>query len=95
MMRGDYCGDGRAFTRDGTLIDIYDRIGIQKSDQDPSMSFEAAWGPNGAICVARTRLPDLIDLAGLARTCPRLSSRLGPAACNDAERDGLVMNRSR
>src|SRR5262249_46161749 len=36
MMRGDYCGDGRPFTRDGTWIDIYDRLGIQKSDEDLS-----------------------------------------------------------
>jgi ADYC domain-containing protein len=95
MLRGDYCGDGRHFTRDGTWIDLYDRIGIQKSDEDPSLSFEAAWGPRGAICVARTRLPDLIDLDGLARACPRLAGRLGPAACADGEQDGLVMNRSR
>ncbi len=95
MLRGDYCGDGRHFTRDGTWIDIYDRIGIQSSDRDPSLSFEAAWGPNGAICVARTRLPDLIDLDGLARSCPRLASHLGPSACSDTERDALVMNRSR
>jgi len=95
MLRGDYCGDGRPFTRDGTWIDLYDRIGIQKSDNDPSLSFEAAWGPNGATCVARTRLPDLIDLDDLARVCPRLSGRLGPAACSEDDRDGLVMNRSR
>jgi hypothetical protein len=94
MMRGDYCGDGRPFTRDGTLIDIYDRIGVQKSD-DPSLSVEAAWGPDGAICVAHTRVPDIIDLAGLAKACPRLAGKLGPAACNDDAPGGLVMNRSR
>ena len=95
MMRGDYCGDGRHFTRDGTWIDVYDRIGIQKSDEDPSLSFEAAWGPRGAVCVARTRLPDLIDLDGLVRACPRLSGRLGPAACTVDARDSLLLNRSR
>ena len=95
MLRGDYCGDGRHFTRDGTWIDLYDRIGIQKSDQDPSLSFEARWSPRGAICVAHTRLPDLIDLDGLAQACPHLAGRLGPAACSDDAQDGLVMNRSR
>jgi ADYC domain len=95
LFRGDYCGDGRPFTRDGTWIDVYDRIGVQKSDEDPTLRFEAAWGPDGAICVARTRLPDIIDLDTLAKTCPRLAGRLGPQACTDQEQDGLLLNRSR
>ena len=95
MMRGDYCGDGRPFTRDGTIIDIYDRIGVQKSDGDPSFSFEAVWGPGGALCVAHPRIPEIIDLEGLARACPRLAAKLGPAACNENVSDGLLINRSR
>ena len=94
MVRGDYCGDGRHFTRNGTLIDIYDRIGVQSSD-DPSIGFEAAWGPDGAICVAHARVPDIIDLDGLAKACPRLAGKLGPAACNENAPGGLIMNRSR
>ena len=27
LLRADYCGDGRPFTRDGTLVDIYDHLG--------------------------------------------------------------------
>jgi hypothetical protein len=95
MVRGDYCGDGRPFTRDGTIIDIYDRISVQKSDEDPLLSFEAAWGPNGAICVAHTRIPDIVDLDGLGRTCPRLVGRLGPAVCNESASGALLLNRSR
>jgi len=95
LLRGDYCGDGRPYTRDGTLVDIYDRIGVQKSDGDPSMSFEAVWGPDGAVCVAHTRIPDIIDLDGLARACPRLAGKLGPDACNDNAPGGLISNRSR
>lgn len=94
-MRGDYCGDGRPYTRDGTWIDLYDRIGVQNSDEDPSLSFEAAWGPEGAICVARTRIPELIGLDGLARACPRLAGRLGPAACDEHAAGGFIINRSR
>src|SRR5262249_43446068 len=95
LFRGDYCGDGQHYTRDGTWIDVYDRIGVQASDGDPTLRFEPAWGSGGAICVARTRLPDLIDLDGLAKACPRLAGRLGPAACTEQERDGLLLNRSR
>lgn len=93
-MRGDYCGDGRPYTRTGTWIDLYDRIGVQQSDGDPSLSFEAAWGPEGAICVARTRIPEIIGLDGLAQICPRLAGRLGPAACDQHAIGGLIINRS-
>ena len=95
MVRADYCGDGRPFTRNGTLIDVFDRVNIQKSDGDPSLRFEAAWGPQGAICVARTRIPDLVDLDGLERACPRLTGRLGPATCNEDASGALILNRSR
>jgi hypothetical protein len=95
MLRGDYCGDGRAHTRAGALIDVSDRIGIQKPGDDPSLRFEAAWGPDGALCVAHTRVPDLIDLDGLARDCPRLVGKLGQAVCSENETAGLIFNRSR
>jgi hypothetical protein len=95
MMRGDYCGDGRPYTRNGTLIDIYDRIGVQRSDNDPSLSFEAVWEPQGAVCVARTRIPEIITIDALAEACPRLAKHLGPAACTDNVPGGLISNRSR
>jgi hypothetical protein len=94
LLRGDYCGDGRPFTRDGTLVDIYDHFGGHRSDADPRFSFEAAWGPEGAVCVARTRLPDIIDLDGLGRACPRLAGRLGHAVCSENVPGGLIFNRS-
>ena len=94
LLRADYCGDGRPFTRDGTLVDIYDRLGIHASDADPRLTFEAAWSPEGAVCVARTRLPDIIDLEGLGRACPRLAGRLGSAACSENLPAGLIFNRS-
>ena len=94
LLRADYCGDGRPFTRDGTLVDIYDHLGAHRSDADPRLSFEAAWGPEGAVCVARTRLPDIIDLDGLERACPHLVGRLGTAACSENVPGGLIFNRS-
>lgn len=94
LLRADYCGDGRPFTRDGTLVDIYDHLGGYRSGADPRLSFEAAWGPEGAVCVARTRLPDIIDLDGLGQACPRLVGRLGNAACSENVPGGLIFNRS-
>ena len=59
-VRADYGGDGIGHTRDGTLIDISDRLGIQRPEPGPrghALEFEAAWGPDGASCVRRTRMP--------------------------------------
>jgi ADYC domain len=95
MVRGDYCGDGRPFTRDGMLIDVYDHIGVQKPENDQSLSFEAAWGPHGAICVAHTRVPEIINLDGLAKACPGLDGRLGPNVCSENVAGALVFNKSR
>ena len=54
MLRADYCGDGTPNTVDGTLINIYDGIGIQR-DTDP-WTFEAEWTTSGARCVDRGRV---------------------------------------
>ena len=94
MARADYCGDGVSWTRDGTLVNLYDTLGVQISDPVPEMYFEAGWGPRGAICVndARyaARLPDGARLlppcwAELPR-CTSLTdaSRLGATLANDS-----------
>jgi ADYC domain len=85
MIRADYCGNGRANTRDGVRIEFYDRLGIQRPEPAEGMSFEAAWGPDGAVCVAHPRLRELTTLDGLARDCPqRLAGRLGAPCQEDA-----------
>jgi hypothetical protein len=74
MTRADYCGDGRPHTRDGTLIDVYDRLGIQTRVERPDMVFEAAWGPEGAVYVSRPRIGT--SLEKLVALCPeRLQGR--------------------
>ncbi|MFO1028821.1 MAG: ADYC domain-containing protein [Acetobacteraceae bacterium] len=81
MVRADYCGN-QGTTRDGMLIDVYDRIVIQPRDTARSdLTFEAAWGPEGAVCVAHTRVPQNMTLERLGMVCPRLRGRLGAAAC--------------
>ena len=94
MVRADYCGDGTPHTRNGTPIDIYDRFGIQKDEPKPGMTFEAAWGPKGAVCVARTRIPGVATLDQVLASCPRLRSAPSGAACSDAAPGALLFNKS-
>ncbi|MGQ0622505.1 MAG: ADYC domain-containing protein [Panacagrimonas sp.] len=97
MVPADYCGDLKPHTKDGTSIDLYDDLGIQKpgSLDDAEYSFEAGWGPGGAVCVAKTRWPELQTLEALQQECPRL---VNAATCdeNSARKGGaLLFNRSR
>jgi hypothetical protein len=75
MARADYCGNGRSHTRDNTTIDIYDSAGVMtpateaSADWDPARgSFEAAWAPDGATCMARAR--DGRTLDSILKECP-------------------------
>jgi hypothetical protein len=89
-LRADYCGDGRAHTVDGTRIDLYDPRSIQEDEPAPGMRFEAAWGPEGALCLARPRRPELTPPEALEGLCPaRLAGRTGPAACGEDTAGGL------
>jgi hypothetical protein len=71
MVRADYCGDGRAHTLDGTRIDIWDGLGIQKREErdgHPEV-FEAAWSPGGA---AYLNMPRWSDKVGdVVKDCPK------------------------
>jgi ADYC domain len=98
MTRADYGGDGSAGTREGTTVHVCDRFGVRPCHQDAPLAFEAAWRADGAVCVARPRVADVVTLEQLAERYPRLKARLGPAACNEerALRDAaaLLFNRS-
>jgi hypothetical protein len=94
MVRADYGGDGVGHTRDGTPIDVYDRLGIVPPETDPgALSFEAGWGVDGAVCVRKPRLPDIVSLVELERLYPRLSAQTG-AACSERDPRALIFNRS-
>ncbi len=85
MLRADYCGDGAAHTRDGTPINISDRLGLQTFDPAPAMRFEAAWGADGAVCVHRVRVAEAASLEELVRACPsRLKGKVGKACTAEA-----------
>ena len=97
MVRADYCGDGRGWTRTGMAIDVFDDIGIQSAETrgDPTYSFEAGWTPGGAVCVAHTRVPENIKLEQLRSVCPRLAASPPPCDEDHARAAGaLVYDRS-
>lgn len=98
MLRADYGGDGSSTTREGTLIYWCDRFGVRPCGEDAPGAFEAAWGRNGAICVARPRIAENVSLEQLAERYPRLKPHLGSATCSEdgAVRDpaALLFNRS-
>ncbi|MBV9202478.1 MAG: hypothetical protein JOY83_22635 [Alphaproteobacteria bacterium] len=92
LVRADYCGDGVGYTRNGTPIDVFDAIGIQRDEIAPGMTFEAAWGPDGAVCVRHPRLEELPNPETLVQQCPRLAGYVGER-CDEAAR-ALLFNRS-
>jgi len=91
LVRADYCGDDVGHTRNGMPIVIFDHIGVERDEPVPEMRLEAAWGPQGAVCVRHTRLGKP-DLAALVALCPRLAGHVG-GACGEAV-PALPYNRS-
>ena len=82
MVRADYCGDGRSWTRNGMSIDIFDRFGVQKADNPTNMTLEAAWSPEGAVCIHHARVPSVGTLGAVLAACPRLAAHAG-AQCDE------------
>jgi hypothetical protein len=56
--RAEYRSD-TAYTCTGTLIDVYDRLSIQRPSTQSSepLLFEAAWGKDGPVCINHPRFP--------------------------------------
>jgi hypothetical protein len=75
MTRADYCGNGKSHTRDGTPINIYDELGIQKKTPNSEMVFEAAWSPDGATFINRPRWFETVS--EIRQECPnKLKGRI-------------------
>ncbi|MES2299075.1 MAG: ADYC domain-containing protein [Pseudomonadota bacterium] len=96
MVRADYGGEGRAYTENGKLIDVFDDAGIQTPDMLPDQDFEAGWGPRGAVCVRHTRVARNVTLAQLAARYPALRGQVGPHCTIEyaRARGALLFNRS-
>ena len=39
MLRADYCGDGVSHTRNGTLVELFDALDVQRDSSDPRVRF--------------------------------------------------------
>ena len=94
MARADYCGNGTSHTQDATLVDIYDSRGLLARTTSPTArwqpdraSFEAAWGPDGAVCLARTRDDRPVD--AILKECPGRFSRGPELDLGDGDRCSL------
>ena len=74
--RADYCGNGTPHTRNGTAINVWDRLPAPGPIQSHGgllpplgMLFEAGWNTGGAVCLSHARW--LLDPGGLlAAACP-------------------------
>jgi hypothetical protein len=64
MVRADYCGDGRPFTLDGRVINVYDGLGVQTDTEQ--WTFEAEWSGQGAVCLSQQRVYQLQAQLGAA-----------------------------
>jgi len=49
LLRADYCGTGVSYTADGTLLNLFDNLGIQKDTE--LWTPEAEWKTTGARCI--------------------------------------------
>ncbi len=66
-LRADFCGDGTPYTVDGTVLNIYDRDGIQTDDA--AWPLEARWDKHGAACISAPEATRFIQAAGQTPTC--------------------------
>lgn len=66
-LRADYCGDGTSYTVSGTLVNLYDDVGIQPDTE--AWTVEAAWTPDGAACVTSAKNTRFSQVAHQTPTC--------------------------
>jgi uncharacterized protein YjbI with pentapeptide repeats len=82
MIRADYCGDGRSWTVDGTIINLYDNLGIQADTE--SWPMEAEWSIDGARCLSHQRIQSL-------PTVPSCSFERSPLECGQPPQWGSTL----
>jgi hypothetical protein len=75
LARADYCGNGTSHALPDAPVELYDTLGVRplvagagERGALERSSFEAAWAPDGAVCLARTR--DGRGLEEIEKECP-------------------------
>jgi hypothetical protein len=66
-LRADYCGDGTPHTVDGTMVNLYDNLGLQTDTAD--WTPEAEWTPDGATCVSKKKATRFDQVARERPSC--------------------------
>lgn len=84
-LRADYCGSGATHSAEHANFSIYDLIGVRKLAAPAGQSFEAAWGPRGAVCVRHVRAPARVTLRDLRTECPNLPKVKLEESCDERE----------
>lgn len=62
-LRADYLGDGTSYTIDGTVLSMYDELGVRNDTEVGTV--EATWDADGALGISAARVPSLVDGLGL------------------------------
>lgn len=86
-LRADFCGDGKSYTVDGTLVNIYDTDGMLPDSV--AWTVEAEWTPEGARCVSSK---DATRFAQAAHETPGcfLRSFKTASSCGNGRRGGII-----
>ncbi|WP_428261800.1 ADYC domain-containing protein [Haliangium sp.] len=77
MITADYCGTGYSFTETGTSLHWLNDALWSDNGAPPASSFEAKWGPTGALCLDNPRLATLAEIASECDLPPPCSEYAG------------------
>ena len=86
LLRGDYCGNGSAYTVDGTLLNLYDNVGVQADAEN--WHPEGEWTPAGARCI-NINFSYRYDLT--AGKDPSCAKKAKSTACGTTFRNGALL----
>jgi hypothetical protein len=90
LVRADYCGDGKSYTENGTMIWVSESPSFP-GVEERGFTREAGWGPRGAVCVDHSRY-DAYTRTG-DQVLPACLARL--PACGEGDQDALLYNGSK